>query len=137
MMCSCPLIGGNLSGYLVEFAVRRSHLLGKSLGHMVGITRRHPTYSYGGNAETATLFAIFTPLYRRFRLSHVCQTLDLKEIYRLVSKILNFTPCGSVFGRFCVLGKNVLESPSKIYRTSIEHLSKIDLGVRMKQPSTP
>ena len=45
---------------------------------------------------------LFTPLYRRFRLSRVSQAIDLDEIYRLVSKILNFMPCGSVFGRFCV-----------------------------------
>ena len=49
------------------------------------------------------VFCLFTPLYRRFRLSRVSQSIDLDEIYRLVSKILNFTPCGSVFGRFWVL----------------------------------
>ena len=48
------------------------------------------------------VFCLFTPLFRRFRLSRVSQRIDLDEIYRLVSKILNFTPCGSVFGRFCV-----------------------------------
>ena len=48
------------------------------------------------------VFCLFTPLYRRFRLSRVSHAQDLDEIYRLVSKILNFTPCGSVFGRFCV-----------------------------------
>ena len=48
------------------------------------------------------VFCLFTPLYRRFRLSRVSQRIDLDEIYRLVSKILNFTPCGSVFGRFCI-----------------------------------
>ena len=47
-------------------------------------------------------FCLFTTLYRRFRLSRVSQSIDLDEIYRLVSKILNFTPCGSVFDRFCV-----------------------------------
>ena len=49
------------------------------------------------------VFCLFTPLYRRFRLSRVSHAQDLYEIYRLVSKILNFTPCGSVFGRFYVL----------------------------------
>ena len=48
------------------------------------------------------VFCLFTPLYRRFRLSRVSHAQDLDEIYRLVSKILNFMPCGSVFGRFCV-----------------------------------
>ena len=48
------------------------------------------------------VFCLFTCLYRRFRLSRVSQSIDLDEIYRLVSKILNFTPCGSVFARFCV-----------------------------------
>ena len=46
---------------------------------------------------------LFTPLYRHFRLSRVSQTQECEEIYRLVSKILNFTPCGAVFDRFCVL----------------------------------
>jgi len=49
------------------------------------------------------VFRLFTPLYAGFRLSRVSQTQDLDEIYRLVSKILNFMPCGSVFGSFCVL----------------------------------
>ena len=48
-------------------------------------------------------FCFFTPLYRRFRLSHVSRTIDLDEIYRLVSKIFNFMPYGSVLSRFCVL----------------------------------
>ena len=61
------------------------------------------------------VFCLFTPLYRRFRLSRVSQSIDLDEIYRLVSKILNFTPCGSVFERTCILWKNIVESPSKIY----------------------
>ena len=47
-------------------------------------------------------FCLFTPLYRHCRLSRVSQTQEREEIYRLVSKILNFTPCGSVFNRFCV-----------------------------------
>ena len=65
------------------------------------------------------VFYLFTPLYRRFSLSRVSQTRELEEIYRLVSNIRNFTPCGSVFGRFCVLWKNVVESPSKAYLKSI------------------
>ena len=47
------------------------------------------------------VFCLFTPLFRRFRLSRVSQTQEREEIYRLVSKILNFMPCGSVFDRFC------------------------------------
>ena len=70
------------------------------------------------------VFCLFTPLYRRFRLSHVCQTIEPEEIYRLVSKIPHFMPCGSVFGRFCVLWKNI-ENLSNIYRKSIENRSKI------------
>ena len=79
-----------------------------------------------------TFFAFFTPLYRRFRLSRVPQTQEREEIYRLVSKILNFTPCGSVFDRFCVLWENIyenlwksIENLWKIYWTSIENLLKI------------
>ena len=49
-----------------------------------------------------TFFCLFTPLFRLFRLSRVSQRIDLDEIYRLVSKIINFMPCGSVFDRFCV-----------------------------------
>ena len=49
------------------------------------------------------VFCLFTPLYRRFRLSRVSHAQDLDEIYRLVSKILNFMPCGSVFDRCSVL----------------------------------
>ena len=48
------------------------------------------------------IFCLFTPLFRRFRLSRVSHAQDLDEIYRLVSKILNFMPCGLVFGGFCV-----------------------------------
>ena len=44
------------------------------------------------------VFCIFTSLYGRFRLSHALQTIDLEEIYRLVSKILHFMACGSVLG---------------------------------------
>ena len=57
-----------------------------------------------GNREKTMfyVFCLFTPLYRRFRLSRALQTIDLEEIYRLVSKILNFMACGSVLSRFCV-----------------------------------
>ena len=41
-------------------------------------------------------------LYRHFRLSRISQTIDLEEIYRLVSKILKFAPYGSVLSSFCV-----------------------------------
>ena len=85
---------------------------------------------------TFCVFWLFTPLYRRFRLSRVCQTIDLEEIYGLVSTILNFTPCGSVFGRFSVphnRHRESIENLWNVYRTSIEHLSNIyrtsmDLG---------
>ena len=61
------------------------------------------------------VFCLFTSLYRCFRLSRVSQTQEREEIYRLVSKIINFTTCGSLFDRFCVLWKNIVEPPSKIY----------------------
>ena len=35
------------------------------------------------------VFCFFTPLFRHFRLSRVFQTIDLEEIYRLVSKSFN------------------------------------------------
>ena len=70
------------------------------------------------------VFCLFTPLYGHFRLSHALQTVDLEEIYRLVSKILNFMACGSVLGRFSVSCTNFVGSASKIYRNSIEILSK-------------
>ena len=35
-------------------------------------------------------------------------------------KNLNFKPCSSVFDRFCVLWKNIVESPSKFYVKSTE-----------------
>ena len=56
------------------------------------------------------VFCRLTPLYRRFRLSRVSQTQEREEIYRLVSKILNFTPCGSVFDRFCVEALEIVEN---------------------------
>ena len=70
------------------------------------------------------VFCLFTPLYRRFRLSRVSQRIDLDEIYRLVSKILNFTPCGSVFDRFCVEALKMVENLMKIYWKSMEILWK-------------
>ena len=70
------------------------------------------------------VFCLFTPLYRRFMLCRASQTIDIEKIYRLVSKILNFMPCGSVLGRFCVQCKNFVASASKIYRKSNEILSK-------------
>ena len=56
------------------------------------------------------VFCLFTPLYRRFRLSRVSHAQVLDEIYRLVSKILNFMPCGSVFDRFCLEALKVDEN---------------------------
>ena len=70
------------------------------------------------------IFCIFTSLYPRFRLSRAWQTIDLEEIYRLVSKILNFMACGSVLGRFFVFCKSFVASASKIYRISIELRTK-------------
>ena len=70
------------------------------------------------------VFCFFTPLYWHFRLSHELQTIDLEEIYRLVSKILNFMACGSVLGRFSVSCKNFVASASKIYWKINEILSK-------------
>ena len=70
------------------------------------------------------VFCLFTPLYWRFRLSRASQTIDIEKIYRLVSKILNFMPCGSVLGRFCVQCKNFVAWASKFYRTSMEILTK-------------
>ena len=70
------------------------------------------------------VFCLFTPLYGRFRLSRASQTIDIEKIYRLVSKILNFMPYGSVLSRFCVQCKNFVASASKIYRNSNEILSK-------------
>ena len=80
-----------------------------------------------GNCEKTRfyIFYFFTPLYGRFRLSHALQTIDLEEIYRLVSKIVSFMACGSVLGRFSVPCKNFvggIENLSKFYRNSIEIL---------------
>ena len=70
------------------------------------------------------VFCLFTSLRGRFRLSPVSQTIDLEEIYRLVSKILNFMACGSVLGRFFVSCKSFVGSASKFDRDPIEILSK-------------
>ena len=44
-------------------------------------------------------FCLFTPLLRRFRLSRVSKSIDLDDTYRLVSKMFNFMPCGSVLSK--------------------------------------
>ena len=67
------------------------------------------------------VFCLFTPLYRRFRLSRVWHAQECEEIYRLVSKNLNFMPCGLVFDRFCVEVLKMAENLMKIY----ENLMKI------------
>ena len=59
------------------------------------------------------VFCLFTPLYRRFRVSRVSHAQECEEIYRLVSKVLNFTPCGSVFDRFCVEALKMVENHEK------------------------
>ena len=50
------------------------------------------------NAEKPgfTVFCLFTPLFRCFRLPRVPQREELFELYRLISKILHFMPSGSV-----------------------------------------
>ena len=70
------------------------------------------------------VFCLFTSLFGRFRLSRASQTIDIEKIYRLVSKILYFMPCGSVLNHFCVQCKNFIASASKFYRNSNEILSK-------------
>ena len=72
---------------------------------------------------TFYVFCLFTPLYRRFRLSRVWHAQDLDEIYRLVSKILNFTPCGLVFDRFCVEALKMAENHEKPCSTFFAFLS--------------
>ena len=59
------------------------------------------------------VFCLLTPLYRRFRLSRVSHAQECEDIYRLVSKILNFTPFGSVFDRFCVEALKMPENLEK------------------------
>ena len=69
-------------------------------------------------------FCIFTPLYRCFNFFHALQTIDFEEIYRSVSKVLDFMACGSVLGRFGVFARYILQNLSKSYRNSIGILSK-------------
>ena len=68
------------------------------------------------------VFCLFTPLFRRFRLSRAWHAQDLDEIYRLVSKILNFMACGSVFDRFCVEVLKMGENLMKIYENYMKIL---------------
>ena len=95
------------------------------------------------------VFCLFSTLYRRFRLSRISQTQEHEEIYRLVSKILNFMPCGSVFDRVCVLRKTIVESPAEIYLKSMtiyenlresqkiwEHLRKFRIWTNLKESMT-
>ena len=49
-----------------------------------------------------TFFA-FLPPYIGVSGSLVSQMQEHEEIYQLVSIFFNFTPCGSVLSRFCVL----------------------------------
>ena len=61
--------------------------------------------SQNGCKSRKTIFYVFgpfTPFYHRFRLSSMFQTIDIEEIYRLVSKILNFMAYGSVLSRFSI-----------------------------------
>ena len=61
------------------------------------------------------VFCVFTPLYRRFSISHALQTMDLEGIYRFASNIFHFMPCGSAF-----------ETLWKFYRNSKEILLKFN-----------
>ena len=70
------------------------------------------------------VFCVSTPSYWRYRPSRASKTVGFDEIYRLASNILHFMACGSVLGRFSVLGRYILEVLSKFYRISIEILSK-------------
>ena len=77
------------------------------------------------------VFCLFTTLYACFRLSHALQTVDLEEIYRLVSKILNFMASGWVLGRFCVSCKNFAGSASKgVLWTPDWVFDRYSIGVR-------
>ena len=71
------------------------------------------------------VFCLFTPLDRRFSLSHALQTIDLEEIYRLVSKILHFMASGSVLKDLLKFYRNSIENLWKFYRNSIDFLSKL------------
>ena len=70
------------------------------------------------------VFCLFTPLYWRFRLSHALQVIDLEEIQRLVPKIVNFMPCGSVSEILMTIYGNSNEFLSKFFWNSKEILLK-------------
>ena len=87
-----------------------------------------------------TFFA-FLPPYIGVSGSRICQRKDILEIYRLVSKNLSFTACGSVFEKSAEhrsrIYRKSIEIPSSIYRTSIEDQSNIcrtsvEIGERKK-----
>ena len=70
-------------------------------------------------------FWIFTHLYKRFRPCRVLQTIDLKEIYRSIPKMISVMLCGSFLGRLFALCMNIVVSSLKTDRTSIENLLNI------------
>ena len=74
---------------------------------------------------TSHVFWLFTPLFRRFRLSGVVLGEELFEIYRFVSSILHFMPSGSISENLSKIYRKSIENLSKICRKSIEHLSEI------------
>ena len=57
-------------------------------------------------------FLLFTSLFRRFRLSRVSKSIDLDETYRLVSKMFNFMPCGSVLSKSSTNRRQIDGSPN-------------------------
>ena len=70
-------------------------------------------------------FSLFTPLFRRVTLSSVAHASGFDEIYRSVSKIINFMASGSISENLSKIYRKPIEHLSKIYRESIEHLSNI------------
>ena len=70
-------------------------------------------------------FLAFYPLVRRFTLSGVVHVKELDEIYRSVSKNLNFMASGSIFENLSKINRKSIENLLKIYRKSIENRSKI------------
>ena len=54
-----------------------------------------------------TCFA-FLSLISALRLSRVSKSIDLDEIYRLVSSIFHIIACGSVLGRAGVFARRIL-----------------------------
>ena len=68
------------------------------------------------------IVCLFTSLFRHFRLSRVSKSIDLDETYRLVLKIINFMPCGSVLSKSSAnrrqieLGLVFLELPTSFGR---------------------